>query len=275
MDFLGMVCTQLGTLNIHVKHLRSSKKSPAISPICREPDSPRTGKVTQPAMSDVQQLVIATWGHPNHSGGKDDFHWYVGILGRGNGWFHCKSVILRTWSKLWFEHETGGFKQGIKIGSWSWWEWKSHVLFMEIWRMAQVIGVSFLSASIRLHQLGPNSMVSGWLPLPIERINIILMIEHEFAYVIDLDPLWPNTSLGILTTVYIYIYIIYVHSHMMSHCQTFACEQQTASQWFGWILQNSPKRPERSIGRPRGTPDASRTKLADFFPKEPKEVMLP
>jgi hypothetical protein len=73
----------------------------------------------------------------------------------------------------------------------------------------------------------------------------------------------------------IYIYIIYVHSHMMSHCQTFACEQQTASQWFVWILQNSPKRPERSIGRPRGTPDASRTKLADFFPKEPKEVMLP
>lgn len=67
--------------------------------------------------------------------------------------------------------------------------WKPHVLFMEIWRMAQVIGVSFLSASIRLHQLGPNSMVSGWLPLPIERINIILMIEHEFAYVIDLDPL--------------------------------------------------------------------------------------
>ena len=192
------------------------KLSPAISPICREPDSPRTGKVTQPAMSDVQQLVIATWGHPNHPGGKDDFHWYVGILGRGNGWFHCKCVILRTWSKLWFEHETGGFKQGIKIGSWSWWEWKSHVLFMEIWRMDQVIGVSFLSASIRLHQLGPNSMVSGWLPLPIERINIILMIEHEFAYVIDLDPLWPNTSLGILTTIYqnkgfdIYIYIQYI-----------------------------------------------------------------
>ena len=190
-------------------------------------------------MSEVQQLVMATWEHRIRGifRGKRWASWES--RGR-NGWFHCKCVTLRLWSVKMVSkthmpltkelkaasHDEKSMEIPCSMTSSHWgtrcgfpqqirsiWLSKNRPK-LESWR-AKTSSWAFPAPN-------PNKALKGntwwflmFLTWKVEN-SAFSWSKYEFAWVIELDPLWPNTLLKITkitktiqnTVFYIYTYTI-------------------------------------------------------------------